>query len=145
MHTRTCIGTHSPSLQICNVVRIVYRQIFVVCLFVSVTFQTWIAKEKVLSGLLAVVVLQHTNWWIFCLMVCLFVCFFCFVLQLGNFFSLTEKEVPGYEAPSLITELHIHLEDLVMDYRCVWFQISPPQLPFPLTSTQFIFLPSVSS
>ena len=116
MHTRTCIGTHSPSLQICNAVRTYCVQADFCCLFVCVCdFPNLNCKIKGTQWITSCCCSATYKLVNFCLMVCLFV----FVLQLGNFFSLTEKEVPGYEAPSLITELHIHLEDLVMDYRCV--------------------------
>ena len=37
-------------------------------------------------------------------------------LQLGEFLSLTDETVEGYEPPSLITEMHLHLQDLRLEY-----------------------------
>jgi len=37
--------------------------------------------------------------------------------QLGDFFSITEDEVAGYEAPSTITELHTHLKSVTLEYK----------------------------
>lgn len=39
-----------------------------------------------------------------------------FLLQLREFLSLMEDTVEGYEPPSLITEMHLHLQDLRLEY-----------------------------
>jgi autophagy-related protein 2 len=36
--------------------------------------------------------------------------------QLGDFLSLSEQVVEGYDPPSLITEMHLHLQDLQLEY-----------------------------
>lgn len=40
----------------------------------------------------------------------------CFT-QLGDFFTLTDDEVPGYEPPSVITELHTHINSCSLEYK----------------------------
>ena len=39
------------------------------------------------------------------------------LLQLGNMFTLRDDVVPGYDAPTVITELHAHLQDMAVEYR----------------------------
>ena len=41
------------------------------------------------------------------------------VLQLGNMFTMRDDVVPGYDAPTVITELHVHLQDMAVEYRLV--------------------------
>ena len=41
------------------------------------------------------------------------------LLQLGNMFTLHDDVVPGYDAPTVITELHAHLQDMIVEYRLV--------------------------
>ena len=40
-----------------------------------------------------------------------------FSMQLADMFDLEEEEVEGYEPPSLITELHTHLNSCSVEYR----------------------------
>ena len=42
--------------------------------------------------------------------------FIIFSSQLSEFLSLSEAAVEGYETPSLITEMHLHLQDLRVEY-----------------------------
>ncbi|XP_064403938.1 autophagy-related protein 2 homolog B-like isoform X2 [Halichondria panicea] len=48
--------------------------------------------------------------------------------QLGEFFTLTDDEVLGYEPPSIITELHTHLHSCCLEYK-------PLHLPLHLLLT----------
>lgn len=41
---------------------------------------------------------------------------FILALQLGDFLNLSEEGVEGVEPPSLITEMHLHLQDLRFEY-----------------------------
>ncbi|KAL5463584.1 hypothetical protein EMCRGX_G032495 [Ephydatia muelleri] len=46
----------------------------------------------------------------------------CFV-QLANFLVLKETVIPGYDPPSVITELHVHVDECSLEYRplyCPW-------------------------
>ena len=42
---------------------------------------------------------------------------FVYYAQMADFFELGEEEVEGYEAPSLITELHVHLNSCSIEYK----------------------------
>ena len=44
------------------------------------------------------------------------------VSQLGMFLSPSEETVEGYEPPSLITEMHLHLQDFRLEYW--WAELS---------------------
>lgn len=37
--------------------------------------------------------------------------------QLANFLVLKETVIPGYDPPSVITELHVHVDECSLEYR----------------------------
>lgn len=39
--------------------------------------------------------------------------------QLSDFFDVVDYPVAGYESPHVITELHQHISDCLIDYRLV--------------------------